>query len=89
MKKILLASLMTGSLLLLSGCGAPCNEQVLKDKMQIVTEKMQKIAESGDISKLMSLGKYSKELSGMQGANKDNLEPVCKAVDKLIAELDK
>jgi len=88
MKKFLLASLMTGTLLLLSGCGAPCSEEVLKDKMEEVSEKMQDILASGDMGKLMSIATFSQKLNKLQDADRDNLEPVCEAVDELLAELD-
>lgn len=88
MKRILLAAVLTGSLLLLSACDAPCTEEVLQDKLEEVSAKMQKIVESGDMGKLMSIAAYSQKLNKLRDVNKDNLEPACEAVDELLAELD-
>ncbi|KAA3638499.1 MAG: hypothetical protein DWP95_12550 [Proteobacteria bacterium] len=88
MKKSLLAVALLATTLFLSGCDAPCTEQVIKDKLEEVSEKIQKIAASGDMSKLMAIGTFSQKLNNLQDADRDNLEPVCEAVDELLAELD-
>ena len=88
MKRILLAAILTGSLLLLSACDAPCNEEVLKSKLEEVGEKMQEIAESGDMGKLMAVAAFSQKLNKLKDADQDNLEPACEAVDELLAEID-
>jgi len=88
MNRIVLAAILTGSLLLLSACDAPCNEQVLESKLEEVGEKMQEIAESGDMGKLMKVAAFSQKLSKLQGADKNNLQPACDAVDELLAEID-
>lgn len=88
MKKIILTSLMLGTLFLLSGCGQSCSEEVLKDKLEEVSEKMQEIMQSGDMGKLMSIAAYTQKLNNLQNVDQDNLEPACEAVDELLAELD-
>jgi len=89
MKKVLLIGLLAGSLVSLSGCDAPCTEEVLKDKLEEVSEKMQEIAQSGDMGKLMSIAAFSQKLNKLKDADRDNLEPACEAVDELLAEIDK
>lgn len=88
MKKVLMIGLLAGSLVSLSGCDAPCSEEVLKDKLQEVSEKMQNIVESGDMGKLMSIAAYSQKLNKLRDVDEENLEPACEAVDELLAELD-
>ena len=88
MKKVLMAGLLAGALVSLSGCDAPCTEEVLQDKLEEVAAKMQEIAESGDMGKLMSIAAYSQKLNKLKDADRDNLKPACEAVDELLAEID-
>ena len=88
MKRISFVALIIVTLVSLTGCDAPCTEEVLQDKLQEVSEKMQDIVESGDMGKLMSIAAYSQKLNKLRDVNKDNLEPACEAVDELMAELD-
>ncbi len=88
MKRISFLALIIVTLVSLTGCDAPCTEEVLQDKLQEVSEKMQDIVESGDMGKLMSIAAYSQKLNKLRDVNKDNLEPACEAVDELMAELD-
>jgi outer membrane murein-binding lipoprotein Lpp len=75
------------AVLTLSGCGSECNEEVLKEKMQEITVKVQDLAATGDLSKLMEFSQKAGRISqSMQGGG-DNLQAACDAADDLLDEL--
>ena len=71
------------AVLTLSGCGSECNEEVLKE----ITVKVQDLAATGDLSKLMEFSQKAGKISqSMQGGG-DNLQAACDAADDLLDEL--
>lgn len=71
----------------LGACGEPCTEASLQEKSVEITEKIQKLATEGDVSKLMSLTQKAQKISqSMSGS--DDLEKACEAADELLDELD-
>ena len=75
------------TILALSGCGSECTEESLKEKLQDISVKVQDLAASGDVSKLMELSmKASKISQTMQGGG-ENLQAACDAADELLDEL--
>lgn len=84
MKKIIITAL---AAITLSGCSSTCTEEDLQAKVMELSEKVQKMATSGDMNKLMELSQKSMKIS--QAAQKgDDLQAVCEAADELLAELD-
>jgi len=70
----------------LSGCGSACTEDDLKDKLQELSVKVQGLAASGDVSKLMEFSKKASEISkSMQDGN--DIQAACEAADDLLDEL--
>lgn len=73
-------------LLALGACSQPCTEEVLQEKSVEIAEKIQKMATSGDMGKLMELTQKAQKISQSMGDG-DNIEQACEAADELLAEL--
>lgn len=70
----------------LSGCGSECTEDDLKDKLQELSVKVQGLAASGDVTKLMEFSQKANQISkSMQGDN--DIQAACEAADDLLDEL--
>ncbi len=70
----------------LGACSEPCSEEVLKEKMEEITVKIQELAASGDMGKLMEFSQKAQKIGQkMQGG--EHMEEACEAVDALLAEL--
>lgn len=74
------------AVVVLTGCGSQCTEDDLKEKIQEVTVKVQALATSGDMGKLMEFSKRANEISKtMQGG--DDIQAACDAADELLNQL--
>ena len=82
-KQIILAVI---AVLGLSGCSSTCTEEELQQKLMDITAKVQEMATSGDMGKLMEFSKKANEISqGMKG-DSDDLQAACQAADDLLSE---
>jgi hypothetical protein len=70
----------------LIGCGEECTEETLNAKGEELTEKMQEVAASGDMKKIMGLAQKMGKFKNLVN-DPDNLQAACDAVDELLAEL--
>ncbi|MCB1582723.1 MAG: hypothetical protein R3E90_16025 [Marinicella sp.] len=71
----------------LVGCGSDCTEQELQDKLMEITTKVQELAASGDMGKLMEFSKKANEIGQAMKGSKDELQAACQAADELLSEL--
>lgn len=86
MKKIKFILVSSVAILGLSGCGSECTEEDLKDKLQEISAKVQEMAASGDMAKLMEFSQKASKISQpKQGDN--NIQAACDAADDLLDEL--
>ncbi|TDR22800.1 hypothetical protein [Marinicella litoralis] len=70
----------------LSGCGSECTEEDLKAKLLELSEKVQGLAASGDMTKLIEFSQKANQISqSMQGG--DDIQAACEAADDLLDEL--
>lgn len=70
-----------------SGCSSTCTEDELQKKLMEITAKVQELATSGDMGKLMEFSKKANDISqGMKGGE-DDLQAACEAADELLSEL--
>ncbi len=70
-----------------SGCASNCTEEELQEKLMQITAKVQEIATTGDMGKLMELSKKANDISqGLKGSD-DDLQAACTAADQLLDEL--
>ena len=71
----------------LSGCSSTCTEEDLRAKSMELAEKVQHLATSGDMGKLMSFSQKSMKISKAASEGGD-IQAACEAADELLAELD-
>lgn len=72
---------------LLGACSEPCSEEVLKEKMEEITVKMQELAASGDMGKLMEFTQKAQRIGQSMQGNGDHMEAACEAADAILDEL--
>lgn len=83
-KNIILASV---AAVALAGCGSACTEEELQEKLMDITAKVQELATSGDMAKLMEFSQKANKISqGMKGSQ-DDMQAACEAADELLSEL--
>ncbi|WP_154222215.1 hypothetical protein [Marinicella rhabdoformis] len=71
----------------ISACSSTCTEEDLQAKAMELAEKVQKIAASGDMNKLMAFSQKSMKISKAAEAG-DDIQAACEAADELLSELD-
>ncbi len=86
MKSVKHMLLSTVLVLGLSGCGSECTEDDLKNKLQQVAVKVQALATSGDVTKLMEFSQKASRISQSTQGDSD-LQAACQAADDLLDEL--
>ncbi|GEM_PF-2923093 len=76
------------ALAFLSACSSSCTEDDLKAKTEEIQQKMQNLATSGDINKMMQVaGKIREIASAAQGQDGD-LQAACEMADEILDELN-
>ncbi len=70
----------------LSACGSDCTEDDLKDKLQELSVKVQDLAASGDMAKLMEFSQKANQISQSMTSG-DDIQAACDAADDLLSEL--
>jgi outer membrane murein-binding lipoprotein Lpp len=70
-----------------SGCASDCTEEELQEKLLKITSKVQELATSGDVAKLMDFSNKANEISQAMKGSKDDLQAACQAADELLVEL--
>lgn len=70
-----------------SGCSSTCTEDELQQKLMEVTTKVQELATSGDMGKLMEFSKKANEIGQAMQGSQDDLQAACEAADELLSEL--
>jgi outer membrane murein-binding lipoprotein Lpp len=70
-----------------SGCSSTCTEDELQQKLLDITAKVQEMATSGEMAKLMEFSKKANEIGQAMKGSQDDLQAACKAADELLSEL--
>ena len=76
----------TVAVLSLSACGSECTEEELGEKLQEISTKVQNLAASGDMAKLMEFSQKASKISNLSQGDSD-LQAACQAADDLLDEL--
>ena len=71
----------------LSGCSSTCTEEDLQAKSMELAAKVQELATSGDMGKLMEFSQKSMKISKAASEGGD-IQAACEAADELLASLD-
>ena len=79
--------MLVASMTTLSACSSTCTEEDLQAKAMELAEKVQQLAASGDMNKLMAFSQKSMKISKAVEAGED-IQAACEAADELLAELD-
>ena len=77
----------TVAMVALSGCSSTCTEDEMQAKLLEITEKVQDIAATGDMGRLMELSKKANDIGMRMKGSEDDLQAACEAADELLSEL--